>query len=209
MVTAVAYVSLSILAFSVAHSLLASHFFKNRVSQVVGKRFYNGWYRALYNLISLFTLLPVLYFLAAPSPVLWQTTGIGTLFFNFIRIIAVIGALCSLAQIDWLAFMGIRQIVAYYNNHSTSEKNEILITTGLYKFTRHPLYFFSLLYIWFAPLMSTSWFFFSIGTTLYFLIGSYFEERKMLTLYGDRYKSYIKEVPWLIPFTKIARRTSR
>jgi protein-S-isoprenylcysteine O-methyltransferase Ste14 len=207
MVKETVYVGLSIVAFSLAHSITASLHFKNKIKKLIGERIYEGWFRVSYNAVSLITLAPILYFLRQPSPMLWSVEGIVATSFNIFQITGVIGILISLWQIDWLSFMGIRQLMEYVTNQSVSDRKEALVTTGLYKLTRHPLYFFSLVYIWFVPSMSASWLFFSIGATLYFLIGSYFEEKKMIKMYGHQYKTYRQEVAWLIPFIKLSKPT--
>ena len=122
--------------------------------------------------------------------------------FRAIQIAGVAGILISLLQIDWLAFTGIRQVIRYFNATGNIDKTEVLVTTGLYRYTRHPLYFFSLLVIWFVPVMTVSWLYLTIGATCYFMIGSYFEEKKMIRQYGGVYTKYKEEVPWLIPFLK-------
>jgi protein-S-isoprenylcysteine O-methyltransferase Ste14 len=64
---------------------------------------------------------------------------------------------------------------------------------------RHPLYVFSLLVIWFMPTMTDTFLTLNIGITLYFLIGSRIEERRMITEYGDDYQQYRQQVPWMLP----------
>jgi len=39
----------------------------------------------------------------------------------------------------------------------------------------------------------------SVMMTLYFVIGSWFEERKLVRYHGERYRQYKKMVPGLIP----------
>ena len=43
---------------------------------------------------------------------------------------------------------------------------------GVYGLVRHPLYFFSLLVLWFTPQMTLHWLVFVILATVYFLVGS-------------------------------------
>jgi protein-S-isoprenylcysteine O-methyltransferase Ste14 len=40
---------------------------------------------------------------------------------------------------------------------------------------------------------------FAIGLTLYTLIGSRFEERKLIQEFGQAYIDYRKVTPWIIP----------
>ena len=53
MVRETIYVSLSIIAFSVVHSLTASMRFKNRIKKLLVERIYEGWFRLAYNIVSL------------------------------------------------------------------------------------------------------------------------------------------------------------
>ncbi len=137
-----------------------------------------------------------------PSPIVWQVGSWMAIVFNGLRVFGIAGILISLLQIDWQGFLGLRQLANFFNSQSVVAPQEVLVTRGLYKVVRHPLYFFSLLIIWFTPLMSGSWLVFSIGATLYFFIGSYFEEKKMLRQYGDLYGEYKKAVSWMIPWYK-------
>jgi len=69
----------------------------------------------------------------------------------------------------------------------------------LYRVVRHPLYTFSLLFIWLSPSVSQNSLTVYIGATLYTLIGAYFEERKLLREFGEAYAIYKNTTPMLIP----------
>jgi protein-S-isoprenylcysteine O-methyltransferase Ste14 len=57
--------------------------------------------------------------------------------------------------------------------------------------------------IWFVPIMTLNWLTFCMGSSLYFWIGSYFEEKKMVREFGDSYLPYQKKTPRFFPFIKI------
>jgi protein-S-isoprenylcysteine O-methyltransferase Ste14 len=202
MVKEVLYIGSTFLAFSVLHSLTASIAFKTRIKELVGERLFEGWFRILYNIFSLITLTPILIFITESTHLVWQVDGWVALAFSSIRLLGIAGILVSLWQIDSQSFAGIRQLHTLLKNQTKVQSEEPLVTKGLYRITRHPLYLFSLLVVWFVPVMSSSWLSFSIGVSLYFFIGSYFEEKKMIRQYGEVYKNYRKSVPWLIPFWK-------
>jgi protein-S-isoprenylcysteine O-methyltransferase Ste14 len=61
------------------------------------------------------------------------------------------------------------------------------------------MYTASLLVLWFTPLMSEGLLAFNLGTTLYFVIGGLFEERKLLRQFGPAYAEYRRRTPMLIP----------
>ena len=91
-------------------------------------------------------------------------------------------------------FTGLEQLINPHKDASTP-----LVTTGLYRYVRHPLYVAGLLLIWFTPLMTRNLLFATLGLTLYLLIGAYFEERKLLREFGDIYAEYRRRTPMFIP----------
>ncbi len=107
-------------------------------------------------------------------------------------VLAVLLLFMAFMQTDGLSFIGIRQLFE-------KESAGALVTRGLYRVVRHPLYTFSLLYIWLSPSVSQNSLVFYIGVTLYVLIGAYFEERKLLRDFGEAYAEYRSKTPMLIP----------
>lgn len=194
---------ITLLAFSVVHSVTASVFFKQWIKSFLGDQRFEIWYRFLYTLLSIISLIPVMFALMVPTPSLWRISGTMAVAFYAVQATGIIGIAVTFLQIDALSFVGIRQLFIIYQ--SKPQKSDRLVVTGLYGCVRHPLYFFSLLFIWFVPSMSESWFVFSLLATLYFYIGSYFEERKMISQYGNAYLEYKKSVPRIIPFLKPMR----
>ena len=75
-----------------------------------------------------------------------------------------------------------------------------LITGGIYKTVRHPLYMSNgLLAMGLAILFDSMYaFLFSVCYFLLFLPIIHYEERDLVQRYGDRYLNYKKEVPWRI-----------
>jgi protein-S-isoprenylcysteine O-methyltransferase Ste14 len=113
-----------------------------------------------------------------------------------------LAALCLLVavlQTDSLYFVGLKQL---FEEGKPGE----LVTGGFYKLVRHPIYTFSLLFLWLNPTMTVNSLVFYIGATLYFLIGAYFEERKLLREFGSVYAEYKAATPMLIPGLIINKR---
>jgi len=60
-----------------------------------------------------------------------------------------------------------------------------------------------LIAFWATPRMTVGHLLLTIVTTLYILIAvKYLEEKDLKKAIGEKYKTYQKEVPMLIPFTK-------
>jgi methanethiol S-methyltransferase len=75
----------------------------------------------------------------------------------------------------------------------------VFTTPFLYRYLRHPLYVGFILAFWAAPRMSVGHLFFAVATFGYILIGIWFEERDLITQFGDRYRSYRRSVGMLVP----------
>jgi protein-S-isoprenylcysteine O-methyltransferase Ste14 len=194
---------LALLAYGGLHSLMATTWFKTVSARLMGERAYLGLYRMLYSVISALTLLPILALIVDhPGRTLWsvQRTIAGILL--VVRALGVIGLVMALLQIDLLRFLGIKDLIAFISGRPLPLPAEPLSIRGLYRFVRHPLYLFSLLALWASPSMNMAGLGFVVGSTVYFVLGSMFEERRMIHSFGDDYIEYRRTVPWMIPFLK-------
>jgi protein-S-isoprenylcysteine O-methyltransferase Ste14 len=73
--------------------------------------------------------------------------------------------------------------------------------TGILGITRHPWYLGSIIIIWvFNKHIYLSTLIINIILTVYLIVGTYLEERKLLAICGERYRNYQKKVSMLIPF---------
>ena len=79
--------------------------------------------------------------------------------------------------------------------HETAREGS-LKTSGLYGFVRHPLYFAWVLMVFGAPHMTMTRFVFALVSTSYLAVAIPFEERGLMRLYGDQYRSYQRKVRW-------------
>ncbi|MGB1286252.1 MAG: methyltransferase family protein [Aggregatilineales bacterium] len=193
-------IMLTMCLFAVVHSITAGQIFKQRVQQQVGERIYHGFYRIVYNIVSLLMLLPALLLMPASQHIVWQIPETAQPVFTVIQMIGSIGVVVSLLQIDIWRFIGLRQIWVYFRGQPLPLASESLQTGGLYRLVRHPLYFFSLLPLWFITPMTDTMLMFTVTATLYFIIGSRVEEQRMVNVFGEEYQQYQENVPWLLPF---------
>lgn len=77
---------------------------------------------------------------------------------------------------------------------------------GPYHWVRHPLYLFIIVIIWSYPDLTADRLLFNLLWTVWIVIASYFEERDLVTEFGDTYREYQKRVPMFIPFLKWPKR---
>lgn len=182
----------AIIVWGIVHSLLASMGLKDVLRRVFGDGFMK-FYRLFYNVFAVISFLPILYLLAAlPDRNLYE---VPTRFAYLMRVGQAASALLLLiavVQTDLLSFAGLRQLFE-------EEKKGPLITGGLYRLVRHPLYTFSLLILWLSPTMSLNSFIVYSALTMYILVGIFFEERKLLREFGQEYARYRSMTPMLIP----------
>ena len=153
-------------------------------------------YRLTFNLLAILLLLPLLWLMREnPGPLMWQWTGISTWIMNGLTIAAIAGFIWSLKAYDNMVFLGWRQ---WRQRHLTSEDPERLHISTLHRFVRHPWYFFILIIIWAQDIHLAQLVTYGL-ITVYFVIGSWMEERKLIVHYGEAYREYCKKVPGLIP----------
>ncbi len=186
------WIALSLFLWGLIHSLLASHRVKNGLTSWLGPTRMRG-YRLFYNAFSLLTFLPILYLTATlPDVPLYAVPAPFSYLMLLGQGIALLLLLIGLLQTDLLSFLGLRQILE-------GETPSRLVTDGLYRFVRHPLYTAGLLLLWLTPHMTCNLLTLYLAATLYLLIGAYFEERKLLREFGQAYAEYQARTPMLIP----------
>lgn len=181
--------------YGVIHSLTASLKLKQSVAQRFGepgRRYYRLAYVTLSFIttplyMALILLLPDKRLYLIPTPWIYLTL--------FIQLTTLIGMALSFRGTGTASFLGLDSLLG----KSTPPTKNTLMTGGFFTYTRHPIYFFSLLFLWLIPLMSWNILSFAIGVTLYTLIGSRFEERKLIQEFGQDYINYRKMTSWIIP----------
>ena len=175
------------------HSLLAANSVKERVHSKSPWLF--SHYRIIYNIIAVAGLIILSRSTFEQKDQLLFENGITRFLAYGLIVISSIVFIISLMSFDLSEFSGIRR-----SKHRYAQ--EQLITTGIYRFVRHPLYFATiLLFLGLFFLKPTALFLeLFILVIIYLLIGSRLEETKLSAQFGSQYENYKKEVKGLIPF---------
>ena len=181
------------LLYGLIHSLTASPGFKHLMYRLLGDWLKN-YYRLLYSLLSVIALLPVITLpLLIPDEPLYTIPAPWVYLTNLIQLASVGMLTYSLLQTGALQFIGIPQALG-------QDFQDRLNTAGLYRIVRHPLYAFSLLFLWLTPVMTRNLALLYGALTVYIMIGAAFEERKLLRIFGQEYAEYREKTPFIIPY---------
>lgn len=189
--------SLAWVSFGALHTLLAAA--PGRA--LLGRAFGAGT-RLAYNAIAVIHVAAIWAFgryLAQGSasfglPV-WAQAGL-----SLLALVGVVGLVLGVREYDLGRFAGTWQL----RNRvvlGTEDEDEPLVTGGFHRYVRHPLYTAAFMIVW--GLVRDP---FSLATavwaSLYLVIGTLFEERKLTRLYGQAYRDYVRRVPRFIPWPR-------
>ena len=191
------------ITFCVLHSALISVTFTRFIQHKAGN-FYR-YHRLFYNIFSIVTLIPVvIYSLSIKQmpffvwhgyllPVKYLLLFTGILFF-------VMGA----RNYNAAEFFGFAQIKDG-SNHTLMNKSGKLSSRGILDVVRHPFYAGIFPLLWSSDLDITA-LIINIILSIYVLIGTILEERKLILEFGDAYREYQQKVSMLFPFKWIKKK---
>jgi protein-S-isoprenylcysteine O-methyltransferase Ste14 len=184
--------------FGVFHSLSAREAVKGAILSKV--RVPRPAYAAVRTSISLTLLILSLYFLFQQD----QTTR--PLFPPIYGLSAIVPAMFAF----WIAGMAFGQVAKggrLPQVFGLQEYPKVFFFSGAYSVCRHPMYAGWLIASWglvlSKPYLLTV--FYNLLLTVYVVFESLQEEKQMLALFGDRYRTYRKKIPFLIPYGFLRR----
>lgn len=182
------------------HTLLAS----KKVKLYFRSKLHNrmAFYRITYNVLALTGFMLIWEYSPSPDIFLYDLPAPYDLIIVFLQILSLAGILWAGSFINISEFIGYSQIKRYfagtYNENELDEKQEFRII-GAYKFSRHPIYFFVILFLGLRPTMDLFYATAFVCIVVYFYLGSFYEEKKLLEEFGEDYRQYQKIVPRIIP----------
>jgi methanethiol S-methyltransferase len=186
-----------VLVFALQHSIMARPIFKRWWTSFVPEPVE----RSTYVLFASLCLLLVM----------WQWQPIGGLIWSVDNIYIETFLLCTYAfgwtlvilstfLINHFDMFGLRQTWLYFKN---KQYVPLPFRTPLfYRFVRHPLYLGFIVAFWATPLMTATHLLFAILTTVYILIAIVFEEKDLVSNFGESYIAYKRNSFSIFPFRK-------
>jgi methanethiol S-methyltransferase len=197
---------ISVLIWGCIHSLLASQKIKMITRDRLGDNFMR-YYRLVYNLLAGLSFIPVmLIYTLFPDRRLYLVPLPWSLLMVLGEILALAAMVAGLRVTDTGEFIGLRQMMEpakpEQKDFPLSTVKGTLVVSGVYRYVRHPLYSAGIAFIWLLPMMTINILVMNIALTLYVVVGSYLEERKLLREFGRAYAGYAAITPMFIPFLK-------
>ena len=183
-----------IVIFGLQHFIMARGFFKEKV---LG-RTSNAICSATYSIASSLALVLIYLFWQPIDEYIWKFDS-GFLFWiiSAIYFLGWIVAFLATFVIDHFELFGLHQGRREFRG--LAEPKQEFVVKYFYKFVRHPIQAGTMLGIVFSPIMSVGHLLFSLGFSLYIVIGLYFEEKSLKKEFGKDYEEYIKDTPMLVP----------
>jgi protein-S-isoprenylcysteine O-methyltransferase Ste14 len=196
------WIILACALFGALHSWLASSSLKAAVARRVGQPAYNRYYRLFFAVMGTVTTLPLLVLAAwLPDRPIYTFPAPWRYLAWLIQAAAAVMMLYAVSQTGALRFIGVRQIFDHGSPHAAPEK---LVRDGLYRWVRHPIYTALFIFLWLTPVMTWNTLALNLGLTAYMLVGSIFEEQKLVSQFGKEYEDYRRRTPRLFPRLRVS-----
>lgn len=198
-------VALAWSAYLALHSAMISITVTDYLRSALGDRF--RFYRLFFNTVAIVTLIPVVRYstsvkgemlCAWDGPLVfvrWMLVALGVAIF-------VAGSL----RYDMLQFFGLRQLRAG-SAQTLINSSGALDESGILGLIRHPYYTATILLFW-ARDIDTARLVVNVIVTVYVVIGTWLEERKLVLELGDPYRDYQTRVSMFVPWKWVKARIS-
>ncbi len=190
--------------FAVQHSVMARPAFKRWWTNFVPE----AVERSTYVLLSSLALVALFIWWQPIGAIVWNVpAGLARDSVITLYLLGWALLLYTTFLIDHFDLFGLKQVWRRLKGHAYQPPQ--FYTPSLYKIVRHPLYVGWLTIFWAAPTMTVAHLVFALATTVYILIAIQLEEHDLVDAFGDRYVSYRRQTPMLIPRLRRRREAPR
>jgi len=184
-------------AWCVAHSLLITTGVRRWFERRGGA--WLGLYRLGYVCFSLCSLLALLWYTATlpqrpiDLPFAWLGPIRGLLF-----LYALVMFIGGIRVYDLQTFVGLRQWRDYRTGRTSNLPG--FTKSGILRYIRHPWYSGGIALLWALPALTDVTLITRSLLTVYLIVGTLLEERKLRQSLGESYRTYCRETPMLVPW---------
>lgn len=186
-------------AFAVFHSLTVSEGYERRVRRLFGDAAFDAYHRLAFTAYSSAAFAAVMLYLGTvPDRPFYRLEGFARILFHGIQL----GGFAFLLWTPWdlKEFLGFRQWERHRRGELVDAARPARLFTGkAYGVVRHPLYLGCSVILLFHPAQTRNSFVSTVMIVLYFYIGTFFEEARLLRQFGDAYRAYQERVPRFLP----------
>lgn len=180
--------------FALHHSAFARPAVKHRLAAVLSEPLE----RSVYTWIASLLFVAVCAAWRDVPGLVYELSGPAAIAGYAVQLAAIFLTARSSARLDVLDLAGVRPFLT--SRACEAPRHIPLVTTGLYGFVRHPLYFAWMLLVFGAPRMTMTRLTFAVLSTGYLAIAIPFEERALVGVFGEEYREYQRRVRWrMIP----------
>lgn len=124
-------------------------------------------------------------------------------YLSFIYPFGIIAGAVLIISGVWITYRGIKDLKLRYS-YTGYEREDTLVTTGIYAYTRNPIYFGATIMIlgWFLVFPFTFILIATLMFSILFYITAKSEEKQLSQKFGREYTKYKREIPLFIPYPK-------
>jgi protein-S-isoprenylcysteine O-methyltransferase Ste14 len=189
-------------AYCTLHSAMISETATGLLKRRLGESF--RFYRLFFNSIAVLTLIPVLWYShSLRQEVIFRWEGVWLVPKCLLLACGILLVVTGGRHYSFGQFLGIRQLRGQSSGGLATEGG--IDSSGVLGMVRHPWYTAVVLLLWARDLDMTA----LVGNgvlTVYIVVGTLLEERKLVHEFGDAYRSYQRRVSMFVPLKWIRRR---
>ena len=183
-----------ILLFALQHSIMARPSFKQVWTRIVPQPLE----RSTYVYASCVVTILLMWQWRAVGPLVWDVQfPAGKLLLNGLFVAGWFMVPAVSLLINHFDLFGTRQVWLHLRGREYTSLP--FRTPGLYARIRHPLYVGWMIAFWATPTMTLGHLVFAAGMTAYIFVAIFFEERNLISHFGQQYEEYRKRVPAFVP----------
>ncbi|MDF1799868.1 MAG: methyltransferase [Planctomycetota bacterium] len=180
--------------FAVQHLIMARHWFKRRITKLIPA----AAERSTFVVVTCAILCSMFLFWQPMPSVIWEVSSpIARNALIALSLFGFVGVVFATFLIDHFELFGLSQVIRFFRgkNHTPPPFQ----VRSIYRFSRHPLYLFFFIAFWSTPTMTLGHLVFAMLCTGFVFVGVQFEERNLVAEHGERYLSYRRKVPMILP----------